>query len=46
MEFTDIVYMPVYYDEDESMQPLAPPFIIYSDGAVEHLRIRKDSTLS
>ncbi|MDE5611005.1 MAG: hypothetical protein K2I90_03190 [Odoribacter sp.] len=42
----DIVYLPVYYDEDESMLPLAPPFIVYSDGAIEHLRIRKDSTLS
>lgn len=42
----DVVYMPVYYDEYESMQPLAPPFIIYNDGTVEHLQVRKDSTQS
>ncbi|MDE7374201.1 MAG: hypothetical protein K2M86_02570, partial [Odoribacter sp.] len=42
----DIVYLPVYYDGNESMLPLAPPFVVYSDGTIEHLRTRKDSTLS
>ncbi|MDE7074205.1 MAG: hypothetical protein K2O69_04040, partial [Odoribacter sp.] len=42
----DIVYMPVYYDKYEIMQPLTWPFIIYSDGTTKHLQIRKDSTMS
>lgn len=39
----DIVYLPVYYDENEEMCPLASPFIIHSDGRRQNLNVNKDS---
>ena len=38
----DIVYLPVYYDEDETMYPLDVPFILWGNGEIERLNINKE----
>lgn len=40
----DILYLPVYYDENEEMCPFAPPLILTSEGTTIPLNLRKDST--
>ncbi|MEG2790910.1 MAG: hypothetical protein RSA98_04900 [Odoribacter sp.] len=37
------IYLPVYYDETEEMHPLAPPFILFNNGKIQTLNLRKDS---
>ncbi len=38
----DIVYLPVYYDENETMCPLDFPFIVWENGETERLNVDKD----
>ena len=38
----DIVYLPVYYDENETMYPLDFPFIVWENGETERLNADKN----
>lgn len=38
----DIVYLPVYYDEEEEMHPITSPFIVFSNGEIRYLNSAGD----
>ena len=42
----DIVYLPIYYDENEEMCPLASPFVVYSNGQLQDLNVNKNNLQS
>lgn len=38
-----VVYLPVCYENNEEMRPIAPPFILHKNGTVQVLNCRQDS---
>lgn len=42
----DITYLPVYYNEEEEMHPIASPFTVLNNGKIRHLNSSGDSVQS
>ena len=42
----DIAYLPVYYDEEEEMHPIASPFTVLNNGEIRYLNGSEDSVQS